>query len=203
MKKQRLIRIFDKQANQYAKKRENLEMARWRQHLLSHAKGEVLELAVGAGANFPFYPPDVRITATDFSPAMIEKARQAAKHHRVNAEFICSDIEHMNVEDQSFDTIVSTLSLCSYEDPLMVLNKINRWCKPDGVILLMEHGISSKIMIAAMQKTLNPLLYRAFGCHHTRDILGLIEESGITIEKAERHWLNMVHLVRAKPTINS
>lgn len=200
MKKERLIRIFDRQAIEYDKNRENPKQARWRQDLLSHAKGEVLELAVGAGANFPFYPPEIKLTATDFSEMMLEKAEYSAKHYRMNADFICADIEEMNFSEQSFDTVVSTLSMCSYNNPLMVLNKINRWCKPDGKILLMEHGISSNYMVSMLQKLLNPLLYHSYGCHQTRDILGLIQESGIQIEKAESYWFNMAHLVWAKPS---
>ena len=199
MEKQKLISIFDRQATQYDKKREDLKQKRWRQNLLSYAKGEVLELAVWTGANFPFYPLEVKITATDFSEAMIEKAQRAAKHYRLNADFICSDIEEMSFPDKSFDTIVSTLSFCSYKNPLMVLDKINRWCRPNGKILFIEHGISSNLIASSIQKTLNPLLYRVYGRHHTRDILGLISESGIKIDKAESYWLNMVHLIWAKP----
>lgn len=199
MEKQKLISIFDKQATQYDRKREDPNQRRWRQSLLSHAKGEVLELAVGTGANFPFYSLDVKITATDFSEAMIEKAQRAAKHYRLHADFICSDIEEIDFPNQSFDTIVSTLSFCSYSNPQMMLDKINRWCRPDGKILLMEHGISSNLVASAVQKALNPLLYRVYGCHHTRDILGLISESGIRIDKVESHWLNSVHLIWAKP----
>ncbi|MEC0167971.1 class I SAM-dependent methyltransferase [Paenibacillus graminis] len=203
MDKQRLINIFDRQATQYENKREDPKQQRWRQNLIGHAKGNVLELAVGTGANFPFYPPEVKITAADFSKAMIDKARQAAKYHHLNAEFMCSDIEEISFSDQSFDTIVSTLSFCSYKNPLRMLDKINRWCKPDGRILFMEHGISSNFMVSVLQKALNPLLYRVYGCHHTRDIMGLMQESHVQIDKVESHWLNMVHLIWAKPTINN
>lgn len=199
MEKQKLIRIFDKQAAQYEKKREDPQQRRWREQLLSHAKGEVLELAVGAGANFPYYPPDVQLTATDFSEAMLGKARRAAKHHHINGVFVCSDIEEMSFPDHSFDTIVSTLSFCSYENPLMVLDRVNHWCRPDGQILFMEHGISSNPAISTVQKVLNPLLYRVYGCHHTRNILGLIRESGLKINKVDSYWLNMVHLIWASP----
>jgi ubiquinone/menaquinone biosynthesis C-methylase UbiE len=159
----------------------------------------VLELAVGAGANFPFYPPGIKITAADFSEAMLEKAKLAARHHRIDSVFVCSDIEEMNFPDHSFDTIVSTLSFCSYDNPLMVLDKISRWCRPDGQILFMEHGISSNPAVSALQKALNPLLYRVYGCHYTRNILGQIRESGLKINKVESYWLNMVHLVWASP----
>lgn len=200
MDKQQLIRIFDKQADQYARDREGAKQKLWRQNLLSHAKGDVLELAVGAGANFPYYPSGVSVTAIDISKAMIEKAQHSAVRNRMNVEFICSDMENVDFEPHKFDTIVSTLSFCSYEEPLALLKKINRWCKPDGHILLMEHGISSYPIVSSIQRGLNPLLYRKFGCHHTRNILQLIQDSGMRIVTAERHWLNMVHLVRAQPS---
>jgi ubiquinone/menaquinone biosynthesis C-methylase UbiE len=43
----------------------------WRRRLLQEVEGKVLELAVGAGANFPFYPQDVDITAVDFSQQIL------------------------------------------------------------------------------------------------------------------------------------
>ncbi|UVI29421.1 class I SAM-dependent methyltransferase [Paenibacillus spongiae] len=199
MEKQKLIRIFDKQAVQYERRRENAGQQRWRQKLIRHAKGDVLELAVGAGANFPYYPSEVKVTAADFSQAMLDKAIGAAKQHHIDAEFLCSDMEDIRFPDHSFDTIVSTLSMCSYADPLQVLKNINRWCRPDGRILLMEHGISSNFAVSAIQRTLNPLLYRTLGCHHTRNITGLVRESGIVIEQVESYWLNMVHLIWARP----
>jgi len=199
MEKKKLIRIFDKQAAQYARKREDPVQTRWRQRLLSNAKGEVLELAVGAGANFSFYPHDVRVTATDFSMAMLEQAKIAASSHQISSSFTCSDSEELDFPAHTFDTVVSTLSLCSYVNPLQVLRNVNRWCRPDGQILLMEHGLSTNVAVSAAQKALNPLLHRIYGCHHTRNIVGLIRESGIEIVKLESHWLNMVHLIWAKP----
>ncbi|MBS4213836.1 MULTISPECIES: class I SAM-dependent methyltransferase [Neobacillus] len=199
MEKQKLIKIFNKQAGKYDKRREDLSQKRWRQKLLSHAEGEVLELAVGAGANFPYYTPGVKVTATDFSSAMLEKAKQAAKNYGIQADFVSGDIEKMEFPNDSFDTIVSTLSFCSYNNPLAVLEKINHWCKPSGKILLMEHGISTNFAVSILQKTLNPLLYRFYGCHHTRNILEIIRESGMTVEKSESYWVNMVHLIWAKP----
>jgi ubiquinone/menaquinone biosynthesis C-methylase UbiE len=199
VEKQKQIRIFDKQAVKYDKRREDQSQKRWRKNLLSHARGEVLELAVGAGANFSYYPPDVKVTATDFSEAMLEKARHAAKSYGLQADFISGDIEAMDFPEASFDTIISTLSFCSYENPLKVLEKVNTWCKPDGNILLMEHGISSKVAVSMLQKTLNPLLYRFSGCHHTRNILKMVRESEMTIEKSESFWFNMAHLIWAKP----
>ncbi len=199
MDKTRQIRLFDRQAAQYGRRQESAAMRRWRSELLREARGSVLELAVGAGANFRYYPAGVRVTATDFSPNMLGKAREAAQACRLDAEFMQADIDGLEFPEHSFDTIVSTLSFCSYENPLGVMKKIGRWCKPDGAILLMEHGISSHALVAAAQRLLNPILFRAIGCHHTRDIPAMIAQAGIRIVSKESHMLKMVHLLRAKP----
>lgn len=95
--------------------------------------------------------------------------------------------------------MVSTLSLCGYEDPVQVLNLFNRWCKKDGRILLMEHGISSVLPLAWLQKVLDPVAYRLVGCHQKRDIMDIIRSSDVVVERAEHHWAGTVHLVWAKP----
>ena len=80
MEKNELIRLHDKQAKQYDKiRRKKISFDRkWRRRLLSFAKGKILEVSVGAGENFKFYPVKVDITAVDISEAMIEKAMEAA-----------------------------------------------------------------------------------------------------------------------------
>jgi ubiquinone/menaquinone biosynthesis C-methylase UbiE len=93
MKKEKLISIFDKQSAQYASRKEGAQQQLWRRELLAHAKGRVLELAVGAGANFPFYPSDVKVTATDFSEKMLAEARRTASDYKVDSEFIRADID--------------------------------------------------------------------------------------------------------------
>ncbi|WP_054950085.1 class I SAM-dependent methyltransferase [Numidum massiliense] len=199
MKRAKLIGKFDKQARMYEKRRKRLEQKQWRQKLLQTAEGQVLELGVGAGANFPFFDARVEVTAVDFSPEMLQKAREAAAEYGITAEFVQADIEDITFAPDSFDTVVSTLSLCSYNAPLRFLKKCRRWCKKDGRILLMEHGISSNRIVASVQKVLNPLSYRVVGCHQTRDVMDLIRSSGIVVERAEHYLAGMVHLVWAKP----
>jgi ubiquinone/menaquinone biosynthesis C-methylase UbiE len=130
-----LIKKFDKQARWYEKRRIQQAQKEWRQKLLYFARGNVLEVAVGAGANFSFYPPGVRITAVDFSPEMLKRARNAADEYGIEVEFK-SDVETLTFPPDSFDTVVSTLSLCGYEDPVGVLNRFSRWSRKDGCILL-------------------------------------------------------------------
>ncbi|MBS4218574.1 class I SAM-dependent methyltransferase [Bacillus sp. FJAT-49711] len=202
MKKEKLIRIFDRQASNYGKSRETAKQKTMRKSLISKAKGEVLELAVGGGANFPYYQSGVKVTAVDFSEAMLGEAMKTARENNVVANFICSDIEEVSFETHSFDTIVSTLSFCSYENPLFMMKKIQQWCKPGGKILLLEHGISTNRIVAVIQRMLNPLLYRAIGCHHTRDIMKMTQESGLCVERVESYYFNMVRVIWASPGKN-
>lgn len=199
MNKLRRIQLYDNQANLYDRRRDNDGQRKYRQGLLRAAKGNVLELAVGAGANYPYYSENVKVTAVDFSSGMLQKAQAAAENYGIQSSFLCTDIEGLKFPEHTFDTVVSTLSLCSYDDPEGVLSNIKRWCKPTGSILLMEHGISSHSVIASMQRFLNPLLYRMNGCHFNRNIPQLIKESGLRIEKMEQYWLNMLYIITASP----
>jgi ubiquinone/menaquinone biosynthesis C-methylase UbiE len=199
MNKDKLIRIFDRQANVYEKRRKNRTQGKWREKLLSSAKGKVLEVAVGAGANFQYYPGAVEVTAVDFSEEMLKKAKEAAIEEAIDAQFIHSDVESLSFEDHSFDTVLSTLSLCGYKNPMKILNSFNKWCQPDGQILLLEHGKSSNAIIGSLQTMLNPLNRKVTGCDINRDILHIIESSNIQIDRMEHYLTGAVHLVWAKP----
>jgi ubiquinone/menaquinone biosynthesis C-methylase UbiE len=201
MNHKKLMKKFDRQAKTYDRLREKEFQKRWREKLIHHAKGAVLELAVGAGGNFPYYDPGkvLTITAIDFSPKMLEKARTAAHQYHLLVEFIENDIEQLEFEENQFDTIVSTLSFCGYQKPLHMFEKISKWCKPDGQILLLEHGVSSNYFFTMLQKILDPVFVRTTGCHQNRNILELISLSPIEIQKVENYWLDVFHMVWAKP----
>ena len=198
MDKIKLIRKFDKQSNLYERRRRQRTEREWRERLISGVQGNVLEVAVGAGANFPYYPKGIKLTAADFSPGMLGKAKAAAEDHGIDATLIQSDIASLELPERSFDTIVSTLSFCGYEDPLEVLDLFNRWCKPDGRILLMEHGISPNRFVGGVQQLLDPMLHRIVGCHFNRDIVKMLR-SKLRIDRLEPHLFGSIHLIWASP----
>ncbi|MCQ6562757.1 class I SAM-dependent methyltransferase [Paenibacillus mendelii] len=199
MDKEKLIRKFDNQSRVYEMRRKKQTERIWREKLIGSAKGKVLEVAVGAGANFHFYPPNVDVTAVDFSDAMLSKAKESAIASNVQATFIQSDIESISFPENSFDTIVSTLSFCGYEHPVKVLESFCRWCKPGGQILLMEHGLSSNRLIGSSQKIIEPIFLRIVGCHLDRNMITIFQQSPIHIDHMERYKFNTVHLVWASP----
>lgn len=200
MNVERSVKTFDRQADKYDRKRERFELGAFRSRLLHHAEGKVLELGAGAGSNLPFYRPDVELTAVDFSPSMLEKAKAANdRKYGLQAEFIQGDVDSLSLDEREFDTVVSTLSLCAYRDPAKALRRMSGWCKPGGRVLLMEHGISSNKAIAIAQKALDPLACRIAGCHQDRDVMRLIAESPLQIDKAEHHRSGTLHLVWCRP----
>lgn len=185
----------------YENNRSNQKLARLRNKIIKNAYGKVLEVGVGAGANFPYYDRNhVEVTGVDFSSKMIESAKKAASIFQVKADFIQEDIDELIVEDNSFDCIVSTLSLCSYPDPIATLNKFNSWCRRDGIILLMEHGLSSNRLLSFTQKLIDPLYTKISGCHCNRNIDMIIEKSDLQVETIERYWSDILYLIQARPS---
>ncbi|MBX4150970.1 class I SAM-dependent methyltransferase [Paenibacillus lautus] len=201
MNKQSLIRKFNKQAAIYERNTRQRRLGEWRQRLLHDVEGSVLEVAVGAGANFPFYPRDkVNVTAVDFSPEMLSRARRMASEMGIRAHFLERDIETLELPERSYDCVVSTLSLCGYEDPVKALNKINRWAKPGGRVYLLEHGMSTNRFLGAIQHLINPAARRISGCHYNRDMILIANASELNILKTERYWNGIVHLIWAQAT---
>jgi ubiquinone/menaquinone biosynthesis C-methylase UbiE len=199
--KESLIRKFNKQAAIYERNTRQRRLGEWRQRLLQDVEGNVLEVAVGAGANFPFYQRDkVNVTAVDFSPEMLSRARRMASELGIRANFLERDIETLELPERSYDCVVSTLSLCGYEDPVQALNKINRWAKPGGRVYLLEHGMSTNRFLGAMQHLINPAGRRISGCHYNRDMIHIANASELNIVKTERYWNGIVHLIWAQAT---
>ncbi|MGY4691161.1 class I SAM-dependent methyltransferase [Salibacterium sp. K-3] len=198
---QRQRKLFDRQADKYAKRAEKLGPDhQWRQRLLSAADGDILEVSVGAGTNFSYYPRDASITAVDFSPAMLEKARKMAqKEKKQVTEFISGNVETLDLPEHSFDTVVSTLSMCAYPNPDHVLCLLSKWCRKDGQILLLEHGVSSNRFFAKLQNIFDPVFKKKAGCHINRDLMKLIHQSPVIIQREEHVLFDTVHLIWAKP----
>ena len=198
--KKNVVRLYDEQAKKYARmeKKKGFDY-NWRKKLLSKASGDLLEVSVGAGANFKFYPKNVKVTAIDISKEMIREARLAAYEHGISAHFICAPVEDVFFESEKFDTVVSTLSLCAYADPVETVRKMKEWCKPGGKLLFLEHGLAKPKVARWLQNKLDGFQYRKIGCHANRDILQIIEATGLQVQKVERKVFGMIYIVECKP----
>jgi methyltransferase OMS1, mitochondrial len=119
-----------------------LNLLRWWH--LRKATGNVLEIGCGTGRNFDYYNDDKvkKIIAVDAVPGMLLQAMKKTKASK-NVVFDVMNAQDIKFPDQSFDTVVDTFGLCSYDDPVAVLKEMSRVCKSSGKILLIEHGRGS------------------------------------------------------------
>lgn len=199
MERKSLIKKFDKQANKYNKRRKNDSAHRFRERIFQDVEGKVLEVGIGSGLNFPFYNKDVELTGVDFSGEMMKVAQLAAKVFPFKATFIKEDVESVKFNESIFDTIVSSTTLCAYQNPVIVLNNFQKWCKPGGKILMMEHGISTNKPLSWLQKSLDPLALKFVGCHQDRNISEIVKKSSLQLIKEERYMAGCLYLIWAKP----
>jgi ubiquinone/menaquinone biosynthesis C-methylase UbiE len=158
-----------------------------RTRLLSSAEGSVLEIGVGTGFNFPYYPAAVSsITATDPVDGMLTRARRRAAGTGTQVTTARASAEALPFEDESFDTVVASLVLCSVDDQDRALAEIRRVLRPGGRYLFMEHVRSDDPALARKQDRLERVWKTVcFGCHPNRDTLPRIE-SAFTVEEVER-----------------
>ncbi len=168
-----------------------------RRELLRGATGNVLEIAVGTGKNLPFYSGDCQLTAIDMSEAMLERAKTRAEKIGLSATFLSMDAETLSFPEKSFDTVVSSLSMCTFPDPIGVLTEMARVCRPNGRILLLEHGRSSvKILARWMDRRADRHAKRA-GCYWNREPQELVQQAGLRIVETQRTFFGIMHLINA------
>jgi ubiquinone/menaquinone biosynthesis C-methylase UbiE len=176
-----------------------LGVGRLRQKLLQKASGKVLEVAVGTGKNLPHYPGGCNVTAIDLSPEMLNVARKRADRLDLDTTFYVMDAEALNFPDGSFDTVVSTLSTCTFPDPVKALQEMARVCHPDGKVLLLEHGRSSHPRLARFQDRRAEGFAKPLGCHWNREPLELVRHAGLSPITAQRTFFGVLHTVEAIP----
>lgn len=114
-------------------------MLRTREVLCAGARGNTLEVAVGTGRNLPYYPPQIRLTAIDPDPEMLDRARERAEELGMVARFAESDTQELKFADQTFDTVLCTLAMCAVPDQERALSEIHRVLVPGGRLLMVDH----------------------------------------------------------------
>lgn len=178
---------------------EGLFFKLWRQRLWENAKGQhILEVGVGTGKNFTYYPVNARITAIDFSQAMLKQATQAKDRKQVQVDLALMDVQSLCYADNSFDTVIGSFVFCSVPLPSKGLKELYRVCKPGGQVILLEHVISSKPIIAKFMNLLNPVVVRLFGANINRNTVKNVQACGFASVKIDQRCGDVLKLIEAK-----
>jgi SAM-dependent methyltransferase len=159
------------------------KMHEMRQQIIPLASGKVFELGCGAGANQSLYDP-ARVTGfTSIEPSakLREFAIEAAAQNDFDALIVPGFGEEIPFADSSFDTVVSTFTLCSVTDHARALSELHRVLKPGGLFLYAEHGRAPDADVQKTQRRVEPVWKRLFGnCHLTRPVTPAIANAGFT-----------------------
>ena len=169
-----------------------------RSWVASRAVGAVLEIAIGTGRNLPFYPSGVHITGQDISPAMLKIARTRARDLGSDVDLHVSDAQNLPFASNSFDSVVSTLSLCTIPDDRRALAEAWRVLRPDGRLILLEHVRSPQPVVRLFQRLLEPLAGRYAGDHLLRDPLDHLAGLGFSVDYCARSRAGIVEQVLAR-----
>jgi phosphatidylethanolamine/phosphatidyl-N-methylethanolamine N-methyltransferase len=177
---------------------EGLLFKPWRQKLWEKVAGHhILEVGVGTGKNFGYYPKDARITAIDFSPAMLKQAAQAKIRKSVPVDLALMDVQALSYADNSFDTIIAAFVFCSVPMPIKGLKELHRVCKPGGQVLLLEHVISPRPIISHAMKLLNPIVVRLVGANINRDTVKNVKACGFSSVRVDERCGDILKLIEA------
>lgn len=162
-------------------------MGRIRAEVAGGAQGHVLEIGAGTGANFSHYTDlSESVTAVEPDPYMYRRAQRHAAEIERPITLQQAPAEDLPFADGSFDTVVSTLVLCSVNDPEKSLSEVVRVLKPGGQFRFYEHIRSSNPASALFQDIALPVWrWFAAGCHCNRDTVATIQESGLEIAEVE------------------
>jgi len=158
-----------------------------RAELLRGATGDVLEVGAGTGANVDRYPAGLgRLVLTEPDRHMAARLEPRAAAAAAGAEVVPAGAQALPFDDASFDTAVSTLVLCTVDDPHRALAEIARVLKPGGRLLFLEHVRSEDPGLARWQDRLErPWRLFAAGCRCNRDTLATIGAAGFELEVVE------------------
>ena len=160
-----------------------------RREALAAARGRVLDVGFGTGGNVPFFPPDVvSVVGLDPNPGVEKRAQRRIRAATIPIELRIGAGERLPFPDASFDTVVTTLVLCSVDDPAATLKEISRVLAPGGRYLLLEHGLAPDAGVQKWQQRLNPVNRAVFGCSLTRPIGPILTGNGFAFARSREFF---------------
>ncbi|TRW89073.1 class I SAM-dependent methyltransferase [Mycolicibacterium sp. 018/SC-01/001] len=172
-------------------------MRRHRRALLAGVSGRVLEIGAGTGLNLPRYPPNVgELIVAEPEPGMRNTLFRRVTHSHRGVRVVDAPAEALPLADDSVDTVVCTLVLCTVAEPERALREIKRVLRPGGRLLFIEHVRAQSRWLAACQSLLaRPWRVFAGGCDCTRDTMAVMTACGFSPEVEHANWRGMPAIV--------
>ena len=156
-----------------------------RRALLAEASGRTLEIGAGTGLNVELYPDAASpLVLTEPEEPMARRLRDRAGSR---ADVVAAGADRLPFEDASFDTVVSTLVLCTVPDQAGALREIRRVLKPEGRLLFLEHVRAEDAGTAKWQDRVLPIWkFMGRGCHPNRDTAAALRAAGYELERLDK-----------------
>ena len=165
----------------------NPVLSQYRQEVLAEVSGKVLEIGFGTGLNLLYYPQNIqKLTTIDTNYGMNNLAQKRIQASKIRVDSRILNGENLPMPDNSFDSVVSTWTLCSIARVDQALEEICRVLKPGGKFFFIEHGLSNEPKVQVWQNRLTPLQkIIGDGCHLNRNIKQIVEKqfNNITLEE--------------------
>lgn len=193
-------RHWDKHSRTYDRQMQFMDRAVFgdsRQWACSQATGDVLEVAVGTGLNFPVYPDDINLTGIDLSEDMLDIARGRAAELGRSVALLQGNAHTLPFDDAAFDTVVCTFGLCAIPDLDAAIDEMHRVLRPGGRLVLVDHVESSSSLARVLQRGLEVITVPLAGEHFLRRPRNHLAAAGFNIEDVQRFKLGLVERLTA------
>lgn len=192
----------------YAEQADRFDRLQWlnrrltggfRSRLFARARGRVLDVACGTGLNAQFLPNATTYVGVDASPEMLAHASERVGDRDRVEGFGEMDAQRLAFADDTFDTVVSALSTCTFPEPVTALNEMARVCKPGGRVLLFEHGQSSVGPVARFQAWRADAHYANHSCRWDQQPLALLADADLSVVDSSTALLGVLTTIEAEP----
>jgi ubiquinone/menaquinone biosynthesis C-methylase UbiE len=163
-----------------------------REKVVPLASGQVLEIGIGSGLNFPHYDTQKvkNIWGLEPSAEMRCMAETMAAGSELDVSFIEASAEDIPLDDNSVDTVLVTYSLCTIPAAVTALAEMHRVLRPEGQLIFCEHGHAPDENVQRWQRRLNPVWKRfGGGCNLNRHIPDLLRQGGFKIQMLESDYI--------------
>ncbi len=188
-REERLRRYWDKHAGSYDKQMGFLDrhlFAGSRDWICAKAEGQVLEVAIGTGLNLAHYPAEVQLTGVEWSPAMLDIAKDRAGQLGRAVDLRLGDAQALEFPGACFNTVVCTFSLCAIPDDRKAVAEMARVLRPGGLLLLADHVEATSWWARAAQALIEVASVPAGGEHFRRRPIMQVRALGLTVEDHDR-----------------